>query len=568
MEYTQYKKLANVTLGKQKADLVLKNLKLVDVFTGEIVESNVAVKDGLIAGVSRSYRGKKEIDLGGRYLAPGYIDAHLHLESTMVTPNELVCTAAKHGTTTFIVDPHEAANVSGAAGIDYILNQTEKSPANVYVMMPSCVPATNVDDNGCVFSANDMYPYVRTPRVLGLGEVMDDPAVIHAEESMFVKMNLFENRTIDGHAPYLPNKELSAYKMAGVDTDHEATTFEYALEEVRRGLHVHVREGSAAHNLKDIVEGIVQTGIDTEYFSFCTDDKHIEDILRDGHIDYSVKMAVKLGLDPIRAIKMATINTAKCYGLKHLGAISPGFQADFVVLDNLTDLNVTDVFYKGKRLNEDAPIRVRPCSRTLKHTVHLDKVKPERFLLPISKKKTHVIEINAGQITTTDLTISLPPTLNFEPFGGYSKIAAVERHHNTGKIGVAVAKGYGIKNGAVASSVSHDSHNIIVIGDNDADMAIAVNEIIRTQGGYTVVENGKVYETLALPIMGLMSDVGFENVNEALQRMIQKAHQMGVAAQIDPFVTLSFLALPVIPELRITPRGICKMTAKGPVILS
>lgn len=568
MEYTQYKKLANVTLGKQKADLVLKNLKLVDVFTGEIVESNVAVKDGLIAGVSRSYRGKKEIDLGGRYLAPGYIDAHLHLESTMVTPNELVCTAAKHGTTTFIVDPHEAANVSGAAGIDYILNQTEKSPANVYVMMPSCVPATNVDDNGCVFSANDMYPYVRNPRVLGLGEVMDDPAVIHAEESMFVKMNLFENRTIDGHAPYLPNKELSAYKMAGVDTDHEATTFEYALEEVRRGLHVHIREGSAAHNLKDIVEGIVRTGIDTEYFSFCTDDKHIEDILRDGHIDYSVKMAVKLGLDPIRAIKMATINTAKCYGLKHLGAISPGFQADFVVLDNLTDLNVTDVFYKGKRLNEDAPIRVRPCSHVLKHTVHLDKVKAERFLLPISKKKTHVIEIHAGQITTTDLTISLPPTLNFEPFDAYSKIAAVERHHNTGKIGVAVAKGYGIRNGAVASSVSHDSHNIIVIGDNDVDMAIAVNEIIRTQGGYTVVENGKVYETLALPIMGLMSDVGFENVNEALQRMIQKAHQMGVAAQIDPFVTLSFLALPVIPELRITPRGICKMTAKGPVILS
>ena len=266
MEYTQYKKLANVTLGKQKADLVLKNLKLVDVFTGEIVESNVAVKDGLIAGVSRSYRGKKEIDLGGRYLAPGYIDAHLHLESTMVTPNELVCTAAKHGTTTFIVDPHEAANVSGAAGIDYILNQTEKSPANVYVMMPSCVPSTSVDDNGCVFSANDMYPYVRNPRVLGLGEVMDDPAVIHAEESMFVKMNLFENRTIDGHAPYLPNKELSAYKMAGVDTDHEATTFEYALEEVRRGLHVHIREGSAAHNLKEIVEGIVRTGIDTEIY--------------------------------------------------------------------------------------------------------------------------------------------------------------------------------------------------------------------------------------------------------------------------------------------------------------
>ena len=567
MKLQKYQKCSKVTRGLRKAEFVLKNARIVNVFTREILEGDIAIQDGMIVGIG-NYQGEEETDLGGRYVCPGFIDSHLHLESTLVTPAELVTVASRHGTTTFIVDPHESANVSGLKGIDYILNQTEKSPANVYVMMPSCVPSTSVDDNGCVFSANDMYPYVRNPRVLGLGEVMDDPAVIHAEESMFVKMNLFENRTIDGHAPYLPNKELSAYKMAGVDTDHEATTFEYALEEVRRGLHVHIREGSAAHNLKDIVEGIVRTGIDTEYFSFCTDDKHIEDILRDGHIDYSVKMAVKLGLDPIRAIKMATINTAKCYGLKHLGAISPGFQADFVVLDNLTDLNVTDVFYKGKRLNEDAPIRVRPCSHVLKHTVHLDKVKAERFLLPISKKKTHVIEIHAGQITTTDLTISLPPTLNFEPFGGYSKIAAVERHHNTGKIGVAVAKGYGIRNGAVASSVSHDSHNIIVIGDNDADMAIAVNEIIRTQGGYTVVENGKVYETLALPIMGLMSDAGFENVNEALQRMIQKAHQMGVASQIDPFVTLSFLALPVIPELRITPRGICKMTAKGPAILS
>lgn len=567
MDYALYQKISKVTLGKQPADLVLKNLKLVDVFTGEIVESNVAVKDGLIAGVSRRYRGKKEIDLGGKYLAPGFIDAHLHLESTMVTPNELVSTAARFGTTTFIVDPHEAANVSGAAGIDYILDQTEKSPANVYVMMPSCVPATHVDDNGGIFSANDMYPYVRNPRVLGLGEVMDDPGVINGDESMFSKLLLFENRTIDGHAPYLPNRELSAYKMAGVDTDHEATSFEYALEEVRCGIHVHIREGSAAHNLKDIVEGIVRTGIDTEYFSFCTDDKHIEDILRDGHISYNVKLAVSLGMNPVQAIKMATINTAKCYGLKHLGAISPGFQADFVVLDNLQDLNVTDVFYKGKLVDRNAPIRVKTCGRALKHTVHLDKVKAEQFVLPIGKKKTHVIGINPSQITTEDLAVSLPPAANYVPMDGYSKVAAVERHHNTGKIGVAVAKGYGIRNGAVASSVSHDSHNIIVIGDNDRDMALAVDEIIRTQGGYTVVENGEVFETLPLPIMGLMSDAGFESVNETLGRMIKKAHEMGVPADIEPFITLSFLALPVIPTLRITPRGLCLLTAKGPEIL-
>ena len=264
---------------------------------------------------------------------------------------------------------------------------------------------------------------------------------------------------------------------------------------------------------------------------------------------------------------MATINTAKCYGLKHLGAISPGFQADFVVLDNLQDLNVTDVFYKGKLVDRNAPIRVKTCGRALKHTVHLDKVKAEQFVLPIGKKKTHVIGINPSQITTEDLAVSLPPAANYVPTDGYSKVAAVERHHNTGKIGVAVAKGYGIRNGAVASSVSHDSHNIIVIGDNDRDMALAVDEIIRTQGGYTVVENGEVFETLPLPIMGLMSDAGFESVNETLGRMIKKAHEMGVPADIEPFITLSFLALPVIPTLRITPRGLCLLTAKGPEIL-
>lgn len=567
MNHETYKRISRVTLGKQKADLVLKNCRIVDVFTGEIVESSVAVKDGLIAGVSRQYQGRKEIDLGGRYLAPGLIDAHLHLESTMVTPNELVTTAVKSGTTTFIVDPHEAVNVSGAAGIDYILEQTEKAPANVFVMMPSCVPSTAVDDNGGVFSANDMYPYIGNPRVLGLGEVMDDPAVILGQESMFAKLALFEDKTIDGHAPYLNNMELSAYKMAGVDTDHEATSFEYALEETRRGMHVHVREGSAAHNLKDIVEGIVRTGIDTSYFSFCTDDKHIEDIMRDGHISHNIRMAVKLGLDPIKAIKMATINTAKCYNLKTLGAISPGYQADFVVFDNLESLQVTDVFFKGKRIDPELSPRILPCSRQLKHTVHLDKVKEEQFCLPIRSRVTHVIGIDPSQITTRDVPVRFPMTENFIPHASYVKVAAVERHKNSGKIGVAVAEGYGIRGGAVASSVSHDSHNIIVIGDNDRDMAIAVNEIIRTQGGYTLVENGCVYETLPLPVMGLMSDEGFEKVNTTLQKMIKKAHEMGVPQEIEPYITLSFMALPVIPELRITPRGVSRLTPKGPQLL-
>ena len=563
MRYEQYRKLSKVTLGKAKADLVFKNCRLVDVFTGEIVKSSIAVKDGLIVGVSKSYRGKKEIDLKGKYVAPGFIDAHLHLESCMVSPNETVTTAARQGTTTFIVDPHEAANVSGADGIDYVLDQTEKSPANVFVMLPSCVPATDIDDNGCLFSANDMYTYVSNPRVLGLAECMDDFAVINADPRMFAKMALFAHRTIDGHAPYLPNKELSAYRMAGVETDHEATSFEYALEEVRRGIHVHIREGSAAHNLDAIVKGIVKTGIDTEHFSFCTDDKHIEDILREGHISYNVRRAIELGIPPVEAIKMATINTAKLYGLKHLGAISPGCQADLVIMDDLKKVRITDVYFRGERIPQRGKIPVRKCPAHLKHTVNIHKVHAKDFVLPITKSKTHVISINHGQITTLDIEVALKKCKNFTPDKVYSKIAAIERHKNLSKMGVAVAKGYGITGGAIASTVSHDSHNIIVIGDNDADMAIAVNELHRVQGGFTLVANGKVFDTLPLPVMGLMSDAGFESVDRHLKRMKKKALEMGVHQDVDPFVTLSFLALPVIPELRITPRGLYKMDEKG-----
>ncbi len=563
MKYETYKKLAPAALGKVKADIIFKNCNIVDVFTGEVVRGNIGVKDGIIVGVSKSLQGKKEIDLGGAYIAPGFIDAHLHLESTMVAPAELVATAAACGTTTFIVDPHEAANVSGADGINYILKQTEKSNANVFVMMPSCVPATDIDDNGCMFAANDMYPFIGNPRILGLGEVMDDPAVINGDPRMFAKFALFEHLTIDGHAPFLPNRQLSAYKLAGVDTDHEASSFEYALEEARRGIHVHVREGSAAHNVDDIISGIVRTGIDTEHFSFCTDDKHIEDILREGHIVYNVRRAVQLGLDPFKAIKMATINTAKCYGLKHMGAIAPGYQADFVIFDNMKDFNVIDVYFKGKRIDPDAEVKVPKCPAALKHTVNIQKVSAADFALPIKSHTTHVIGMIPKQLVTDDIQEHFAKTDNFVPHDGFLKIAAVERHKASGKVGVAVTKGYGIKGGAIAASVSHDSHNIIVIGDNDEDMAIAVNEIARVQGGYTVVENGKVFETLPLPIMGLMTDVHFKEVNDKLAVMKEKAYAMGVSTDFDPFITLSFMALTVIPALRVTPRGLYRVSDKG-----
>lgn len=544
----------------KKAELVFKNANVFFSHTGEFRMGDVAVADGMILGVGK-YEGEREIDLEGRYLCPGFIDSHLHLESTLVTPGELIRQAAQCGTTTFIVDPHESANVSGTEGIDYILEQTEDAPANVYVMMPSCVPSTHVDDNGCILTAGKMKEYLDHPRILGLGEVMDAASVINGSLSMHEKLNLFQNRVRDGHAPFLAPGELAAYAMAGISTDHECVDYAYAMEECRNGMQVLIREGSAARNLEAIVTGIVEHNTDTSAFCFCTDDKHIEEIRKDGHINYNIKRAVELGLPVEKALKMATIQAARCYGLKHLGAIAPGYQADLVVLDSLENLEVLEVYHKGIRIQKDEKIEIKSCAPQLKNTVHLLNFRKERLKLVHKGEKAHVIRMLEGQIATEDVVEEVPWKEEngeriFVPNETYQKIAVIERHKNTGKVGVGIVKGFGLKGGAVASSVSHDSHNLIVIGDNDRDMELAVRELIRTQGGYTLVENGQVFGTLPLPVMGLMSDAGYENVNAALARMLPKAHEMGIPEGFDPFITLSFMALPVIPEIRITPRGI------------
>lgn len=556
MEYSLYHKLSQIALHERKAELVLRNAMIADVFTDEIRRADIAVADGYIAAVGGSYEGTEEIDLNGKYVLPGFMDAHLHLESTMVTPNELITAAALCGTTTFIVDPHEAANVSGTEGIDYILDQTEHSPANVFVMMPSCVPATEYDDNGCLLTAEKMAPYLSSPRILGLGEVMNAPGVIHGDRQLHKKLELFSGRILDGHAPYLPDDELTAYALAGIRTDHEASDFDYALEEIRRGIHVHIREGSAAHNLETLINGILAHDLPCENFSFCTDDKHIEDILRQGHINYNVRRAVELGLSPMAAIKMATINTARCYGLKELGAVAPGYQADLIVTDDLSSFRILSVYHKGRLIDPSVRPETAACPDSLKNTVHVRPLSSDAFRLPITEEEVPVIRLNASQITTSKITCHLPKTDNYLPQDGFNKIAAVERHKATGKTGVGICTGYNIRNGAIASSVSHDSHNIIVIGDNDADMLLAVSEIIRVQGGYTLVSRGKVLGTLPLPVMGLMSDAGFETVNRTLGQMIAEAHRLGIPDEVEPFITLSFLALPVIPEIRITPRGV------------
>ena len=545
-----------------KADLVLKNASIVNVFTDRVEQGNIAIKNGMIVGIG-DYEGEEELDIRGQYVTSGFINAHLHLESTMVNPQVLVSQAARHGTTTFIVDPHEAANVSGRDGIDYILDQTKRSPAHVYVMAASCVPATEIDDNGFRLTAREMEPYLKNWRVLGLGEVMDTKAVITGDPEMNAKIQLFDGKIKDGHAPGLNREDLSAYVLAGISTDHECTSYEEIMRERSMGMFCLIREGSAAKNLETIVKGIVENNINTEGFGFCTDDRHIEDIIREGDIDNNVRKAVSMGISPIAAVKMATIQPARCYGLRRTGAVAPGYDADLVVWDSLKDFNAQMVFYNGRRIDDMLTVKPEPCPPQLTDTVHLAQIDPEKLVVRPGNIPFPVIRMIPGEILTERVNMVLPGTEDggvFVPNEQISKIACFERHHYTGKVGVGAVTGFGIRGGAIASSVSHDSHNIIAIGDNDADILLAVKELERTHGGYTVVENGEVFDTLELPIMGLISDRSYSYVSRKVRRMTSKAHKMGVPKDMEPFITLSFMALPVIPEIRCTPRGVFSVT--------
>ena len=555
MSFQYSRETAEAALGKRKAPLVLKNARIVQVFTNEILTGDIAVADGVILGVG-DYQGEKEIDMAGKYVCPGFIDAHLHLESTLVNPGELILQAGLKGTTTFVVDPHEAANVSGRAGIDFILRETEDSMANVYVMVPSCVPAGPFEDNGHALEAEEMEAYRDNPRVLGLGEVMDCQAVLSCEEKMLKKLALFRDKIIDGHAGYLGEKETGCYALAGIHTDHECCTFEDALRELRAGMQVLVREGTAAKNLESIIRGVVERGLCCHQLAFCTDDKHIEDIQAQGHISYNVKKAIGLGLDPIEAIKIATLYPARRYGLRHLGAIAPGYQADFVVFSDLQKMDVSEVYFKG-RLVEPRELPRKEVPASLLNTVHISLKGVEDFRLPLKSERARVVELVPGEILTRELVAEVPVRDGcFEADQTYQKLAVLERHHASGKKGLGIVKGCSLSGGAIASTVGHDSHNLIVVGDNDEDMYRAALALMECGGGYTVVETGREPLTLPLEVMGLMSNQSHEEVKKRLSEMLARARAMGVPKTMDPFITLSFLALPVIPQVRVTTRGL------------
>lgn len=543
-----------VAAGREKADLVLKNAKYLNVFSNEFLCGDIAVANGLIAGVGK-YDGKTEIDVSGKLVLPGFIDAHIHLESSMVTPAEFAKAVVAHGTTTVITDPHEITNVMGIDGVEYMIQASQNLPIDVHFMMPSCVPATEIDESGAELDCNDIDLYLDNKKVLGLAEMMNYVGVINGDKNVLSKIvtSQAHHKKIDGHAPELSGNDLNAYIAAGVYSDHECSTFENALEKLRKGQFIMIREGTAAHNLKALMPLLTQ-----QYYSRCmfaTDDKHPSDLLYGGHIDYIVKQALKNGADPIVALKTATHHAARYFLLNNKGAIASGYLADIVVVDNLEDFNVETVFKRGKLVFDgevkdfSAPTVDEKLAEKCFDTFHLDSVTPSSFKVD---GKLGLIGLVGGELLTRNLGTA--DKINVE--NDILKIACIERHKGTNHIGVGYVKGYSLKSGAVATSVAHDSHNIITVGCNDGDIAVAVNAIKDSKGGIAVVENGKIKALLELPIAGLMSDEPLTTVNEKLENAKSSAYELGADKSIDPFMTLSFLSLPVIPSLRITTKGV------------
>ena len=553
-QFAAKQRIIAVAAGREKADLVLKNAKYLNVFSNEFLCGDIAVANGLIAGVGK-YDGKTEIDVSGKLVLPGFIDAHIHLESSMVTPAEFAKAVVAHGTTTVITDPHEITNVMGIDGVEYMIQASQYLPIDVHFMMPSCVPATEIDESGAELDCKDIDLYLDNKKVLGLAEMMNYVGVINGDKNVLSKIvtSQAHHKKIDGHAPELSGNDLNAYIAAGVYSDHECSTFENALEKLRKGQFIMIREGTAAHNLKALMPLLTQ-----QYYSRCmfaTDDKHPSDLLYGGHIDYIVKQALKNGADPIVALKTATHHAARYFLLNNKGAIASGYLADIVVVDNLEDFNVETVFKCGKLVFDgevkdfSAPTVDEKLAEKCFDTFHLDSVTPSSFKVD---GKLGLIGLVGGEL----LTRNLGTADKIDVENDILKIACIERHKGTNHIGVGYVKGYSLKSGAVATSVAHDSHNIITVGCNDDDIAVAVNAIKDSKGGIAVVENGKIKALLELPIAGLMSDEPLTTVNEKLENAKSSAYELGADKSIDPFMTLSFLSLPVIPSLRITTKGV------------
>ena len=548
--------------GREPADLVLKNATFVNVFSNELSTMDIAVAEGLIVGMG-SYQGRSEVDCTGKIILPGFLDAHIHLESSLVSPTEFVKAVLPHGTTTVVTDPHEIANVMGTDGIEYMLQATEDLPVDVRFMLPSCVPATPLDESGAILDYRAIDSFYDHPRVQGLAEMMNFVGAINGDEQTVEKIVAAQahHKKIDGHAPDLQGNDLNAYIAAGVYSDHECHDVKDALAKLERGQFIMIREGTAARNLEALMP--LLTGKYADRCMFCTDDKHPNDLLEKGHIDYIVKKAISLGADPITAVKVACHNAARYFLLNNRGGISPGYLADFVIIDNFQNFNIEQVYKKGVLMVDHGEIQdfpspeIEPYLVERAHkTFHVAALTAEDFA---EKRPRGIIGMVDGEITTVDAGYSDRIDVEYDVL----KIAVVERHKNTHHIGIGYIQGYGLKSGAVATSISHDSHNIIVVGTNETDMAAAVNRVVELNGGIVVWDGGQCVAEVPLAIAGIMSDEPLVTVNEKLETAKDAAHKLGVNPGIDPFMTLSFMALPVIPSLRITTRGVFDVTTQS-----
>ncbi len=565
MKQESVKRLIDVAVNRVEPDLIIRGAQVVDVFNGRIIEGDVAIVDGLIAGIG-SYTGENVFDAEGAFLLPGFIDGHVHIESSYVDPPSFARLLLPRGTTTAIVDPHEICNVNGLDGFDYMVDASRSLPLSIFFMLPSCVPSSLFENSGAVLLADSLAKRMDRPEVLGLGEMMDSVGTVGADPAVIDKIMLAKKagKWIDGHAPGVSGNDLNAYAGAGIHTDHECTTPEELVDRIERGMYVLLREGSATKDLLNLLPGV--TPQNAHMCLFCTDDRQPKSILEEGHIDNHLRIAVEFGLDPITAIKMATLHAANCYGLHDRGAIAPGRRADLVLVNNLQDFAVSHVFLEGTLYKEDEKFKTHQIPDKVATKINIGNFHRDKFKLPLTSPRVRVIEIIGGAVVTNmverQVLIDDQGYYVHDPSQDIVKLAVVERHSGTGNVALALITGYGLRHGAVATTIAHDAHNIIVAGDNDDDMAFAVESLVTIGGGIVMVRDGKILDALTLPIAGLMTDKGGPWVSEKLQKMLHIAlHELGIPENIDPFMTLSFMALPVIPHLKVTDLGLFDVDA-------
>ncbi len=546
----------HAAMGRIKAELVLKDAFIINVFTQTVEKKDIAINDGIIVGIGK-YEGNHEINCSGFFVAPGFIDSHVHIESSMVTPEIFSDLVIKKGVTTIIADPHEIANVLGEKGIEFMLENSKKGDVDIFFMLPSCVPAVDFEDNGAVLEADNLEKFIEDPQVLGLGEVMDVNAVTSGNKKMLEKILMVNKygKTIDGHCPKINDKELNAYLCANIRTDHECTNYEETLKKVRNGMYVMLREGSAARDLKKLLPAVNDKNYSR--FLFCTDDRHIEDLVDEGSIDNCIRTAIDEGLDAIKAYTIASFNAANCYNLRDRGAISPGMKADLVIFEDMKKLKIKNVIKNGKIYKSDHMFK----DVFAKPSVNVDYIKEDLFKIKAKGNFVNVIKVQPGELVTkkekrkVKINEGLVECVESKE-EVVNKVAVIERHKNSGKHSVGFIEGLGLKKAAIAQTIAHDSHNIIVLGDNDKDMEIAVNNIIYNNGGIVFVSDGKLLENLKLPIGGLMTSEDPSFVVDKITKLNSLAVKFGIKKEVDPFLTLGFMALPVIPEIKITSRGL------------